>query len=389
MQIIVKGTTACNFHCVYCSEGDKEPVWLDEALFYKVVDELPAVMDANHDRMIRFLWHGGEPLMIGRPRLARFMDYAITHLADRYDVHFSMQSNGYLIDEEWIRFLKKYDVSMGISLDGYPELHDANRPTRDGGPTAAVVLKNIAAMREAGIMAGTLMVLNTAEPVDDEKLFNFIYKNHLSPKIHSVIPCGRASARMDTQKIYDNYVDLLIALYKRSIMADEPVIIDPLNEIMNAILGVTPLRECSFNGSCGREFICLYPDGEMGFCGRDNASRTFTYGNIREKSLLELYQSDHAEKIRERQPYLQTHDCQNCKDWNLCHGGCSFEAVNAFGALSSRYPYCESRRRLLHYLRTEGLLLMKKRLVDEKRKYRIILQEKQKLLEEVKQYAGE
>lgn len=388
MQIIVKGTTACNFRCVYCSEGEKTPVWLEDSLFYKVVDELPAVLEATHDHSIKFLWHGGEPLMMGREFLGRLMDYAIAHLSDHYEVQFSMQSNGYLIDEEWIRFLKKYGVSMGISLDGYPELHDANRPTKDGKPTAAVVLKNIKAMKEAGIMAGTLMVLNTAEPIDDEKLFQFIYENQLSPKIHSVIPCGRARDRQDTEKIYNNYVDLLIRLYKRIITADKPIVVEPLNEIMNAILGVAPVRECSFNGSCGRDFICLYPDGEVGFCGRDNESRTLVYGNIREKSLVELYCSSNAERIRARQEYLQAHDCINCKEWNLCHGGCSFEAVNAFGTLEHRYPNCESRRKLIHYLRTEGLQLMKKKLVEEKRKYRIILQEKQKLLEEVKQYAG-
>ena len=125
-------------------------------------------------------------------------------------------------------------------------------------------------------------------------------------------------------------------LFEKSLARDGADVIQPLDEIIDAILGIAPLRECSFNGSCGKSFISLYPDGEVGFCGRDNFARYLTYGNLREKNLLDLFNSANAQKIRARQEYLSTHECKSCSDWELCRGGCAFEAVNFFGKLEAK-----------------------------------------------------
>ena len=125
--------------------------------------------------------------------------------------------------------------------------------------------------------------------------------------------------------------------------------------------------------------IPLYPDGEVGFCGRDNLARFLTYGNLKEKNLLELYTSANAEKIRARQEYLKANDCKNCADWELCHGGCAFEAVNFFGTLNAKYSNCAERKKFLSWLRTDGLKLLKKSFVREKVRLRQAIKLKQEL----------
>lgn len=387
MQIIVKLTTGCNLNCVYCSEGDVARKDLPIELLYKLIDELPSLLDRYEDENVDLLWHGGEPLLIGKKYLAGVMQYAHDKLK-KYNVHFLMQTNGTLIDEEWIELFKKYDVGIGISLDGYKELHDKNRLTKNCQPTFDTVLNNIIKLKKNGISVGTLMVLNTEEKVDADKLFEFIKQYDLQPKIHPVIPCGRAKkeAKEGIDRIYDNYIDLMSELYKRIMQSDEKIIVEPLNEIMDAILGVAQIRECSFNGSCGRNFICLYANGDVGFCGRASSLNdgNLLYGNLQNSNLTDLYESANAERIRQRQSYLMNNDCKNCTDWNLCHGGCSFEAVNFFGRLNAGYPHCELRKKLIHFLRTTGLELLKQSLLKQKRQYRMQIKGKQKLLEEIK-----
>ena len=68
------------------------------------------------------------------------------------------------------------------------------------------------------------------------------------------------------------------------------------------------MRECSYNGKCGSELLCVYPDGEVGFCGRDNLSRHFVYGSLKDKPLLELYHSANAKLIRSRQKELEQNE---------------------------------------------------------------------------------
>lgn len=382
MQIILKLTTACNLNCVYCSEGDQPAKTLPEEIFCKLVDELPPLLEHVGTKDAEFLFHGGEPMLYGRDNLRRLIDYAKKNLRG-FNVRFLMQTNGTLIDDAWIKFFAAEDIGMGVSLDGYPALHDANRRTKADEPTAEKILTNLQHMREAGLNVGTLMVFNAPEAVDAQKLFDFIQEHELHPKIHSVIPCGRAANQTNSAEIYEAWVALMKRLFELSLARDGADVIEPLDEIVDAILGVAPIRECSFNGSCGKSFISVYPDGAVGFCGRDNLARLLTYGNLRDKTLLELYNSANAKKIRARQDYLTTHDCKGCADWELCHGGCAFEAVNFFGTLEAKYPNCAARKNFIAWLKTDGLRLLKAALVREKVKRRNAIRIKRQLRGEI------
>ena len=384
MQFILKLTTACNLNCSYCSEGDRAVERMPEENFFKLVDELPPLLDHVRTRDAEFLFHGGEPLLYGRDPIKRLIDYAREHLSE-YHIKFLMQTNGTLIDDDWIEFFKAEDIHIGISFDGYPEIHDRFRRTKDDQPTAERIINNIDRLRAEGLHVGTLMVLNGE--VDADRLYDFIREHELQPKIHPVIACGRASERRDGGELYQTYVGVMKRLLERALLEEEPGIIQPLDEIFNAMLGLEPMRECSYNGSCGRNFMCLYSDGATGFCGRDNSARNFVYGSLRDRSPLELYRSANAEKIRGRQKYLVEHDCKNCSDWELCHGGCAFEAVNAFGTLEAKYPACAARKNFIAWLRTDGLKLLKEKLVREKRKLRQSLAIKNRLRAEVESFA--
>lgn len=385
MQIILKLTTACNLNCVYCSEGDQCTATLPEEIFTKLVDDLPPLLEYIGTKDAEFLFHGGEPLLYGRQNLKRLIDYAKENLRG-YNVRFLMQTNGTLIDDVWINFFKAEKISVGVSLDGYPALHDKNRRTKTDEPTSEKILRNLKLMHEAGLSFGTLMVFNSPEDVDADKLFDFIQEQQLHPKIHSVVPCGRALDVKNSAEIYDSWVDLMKKLFEKSLARDRADIIQPLDETVDALLDVAPIRECSFNGTCGKNFISVYPNGEVGFCGRDNLARLLVYGNLREKNLLELYESANAKRIRARQNYLESHDCKGCSDWKICHGGCAFEAVNFFGTLEAKYPNCKSRKKFIAWLKSDGLKILKAALIREKIKLRNSIKVKRQLSSEIDKF---
>lgn len=379
MQIIVKLTTNCNLNCIYCSEGDKKAVTLKKEMLFKAIDELPLLLDKINDKNITLLWHGGEPLSVGKEYLTEVMQYATEKLKN-YHIKFLIQTNGTLIDDEWISIFCKFKVGIGISLDGYKELHDNNRLTKNGEATFDLIVKNMQKLKNAGVNYGTLMVLNTSSQINMEALTKCIEEYDLHPKIHSVIACGRAS-EVDSVAVYENYVELMKELYRYCMESDRNIIIEPLNELMDTILGVDSVHECSFNGSCGVSFICIYADGSAGFCVRaEHEKDDFTYGSLEDKNLLELYESVNAQRIRSRQQYLKEHDCYGCNYWHLCHGGCAFEAVTATGSLYSKYVNCGMRKSLLDFLQTEGLQLLKEKLIRQKGRYRTLISEKNKLI---------
>ncbi|MDO5297192.1 MAG: radical SAM protein [bacterium] len=388
MQFVVKTTTACNFHCVYCSEGDKPAQNLPLELFCRFIDELPEFLARRQEKNVDILWHGGEPLLWGRERLEKAMAYAERKLAENYALTFSMQSNGYLLDEDALALLERHRVNVGVSLDGYRELQNANRPTRDGQPTFDRVWQNIMELRRRQLGGSILMVLNIERDIDTDQLFAFIRDNHLCCKINVLIPCGRAANCPCIQGIRRHYVRLLQELYERAVREEDDIIIEPLDKLMDAIILGNGVGECTYNGCCGSDIVCLYSDGALGFCGRDTENQLFSYGSLAEHALEELYTNARAQKVRSRDAYLQQHDCRGCSIWPLCHGGCTFEALQASGDIMAKAPGCEERRELIGYLRTTGLELFRQRLLRKKRQYRAIIAEKKKLLEEVNQLAG-
>lgn len=387
MQLIVKLTNVCNLRCSYCSEGNQnQKCTLDKTLLYKLIDDVPALMDFRKQKNIDFLWHGGEPLTYPKQDLCDVMDYALEKLTPRYAVKFLAQTNLTLLDDEWLAIIKKYNIGIGVSLDGYQDLHDANRRTADGKPSYQIVHDNIIKLKENDITPGLLMVLNTSQSIDVERLFSEIKALDVPCKIHAVIPCGNAEGRKDIKNISSNYVLLLKEIYKKIFYEEQQVIIEPLNNLMDAIIGKANIKECSFAGTCGESFLCIYNDGSVGFCGRKADEFDLKYGNLQDCSLLELYRSSNAQRIRMRQTFLKENDCKNCNCFDLCHGGCTFEAAVANGVPEAKYPHCEERKLLIEFLKTEGLVYLKNFLIKEKRRYLSSIAEKKALLRELEKH---
>lgn len=382
MELIVKLTRACNLACAYCSEGESGKEILSKDVLFKAIDEVPAILDKYNDKRIDLLWHGGEPMLVGKEYLSSVMEYARKKLS-AYELSFSMQTNSTLMDDEWLGIIKKYDVGIGISLDGYEELHDSNRRTIDGKPTFAKVIANIDKLRNMGMSAGTLMVYSNAQNIDLLKLQSLIEEHELNIKIHPVVPVGKASQRKDIGEVNNDYLELIKNLYRWAVNVDADIEIEPIGGILRAVLGNQRVTECSYAGSCGISFLTIYTDGTVGFCGRCKEEK-YKYGDLHTSNLLKLYESEMAKRVRNRVNYLKKHDCRECNIWQYCHGGCTEEAVNSFGTLEVKYPNCAFRKEIIKFIMDEGLELLKGRLVREKRGYRALISEREKLIKAVR-----
>src|SRR5688572_28428788 len=55
----------------------------------------------------------------------------------------SMQTNGLLLDDEWLDLLVELDVWFAISLDGPPDVNDRHRLTKRGAPTGRRVVQAV------------------------------------------------------------------------------------------------------------------------------------------------------------------------------------------------------------------------------------------------------
>jgi uncharacterized protein len=100
--------------------------------------------------------------------------YAEAHqvLAETLDreLIFAFQTNGTLVSDAWIEFVKRDPrVHLNLSLDGPEYLHDTQRRTRSGRGTHALAVRSAQRLRDANIPFGCIAVITdrTLDVPDD------------------------------------------------------------------------------------------------------------------------------------------------------------------------------------------------------------------------------
>jgi len=126
-------------------------------------------------------------------------------LAGQVETLFSMQSNGVLLDAEWIDLLTELDVAVGISIDGPQRFHDRFRLDHKGRGTFDETVRGIRELQHhplgSRIFSSVLAVANTDIP--PRELFDFWqfldvpgfdlclpHGNHANPPPQGAMPYG-------------------------------------------------------------------------------------------------------------------------------------------------------------------------------------------------------
>ena len=89
--------------------------------------------------------HGGEPMLAGREWIGWFLEETTRRVSTTAGVslNLGLQTNGTLLDRDWVELLGRFDVLLGISCDGPPELHDSARRDFLGRGSYAAVRRAI------------------------------------------------------------------------------------------------------------------------------------------------------------------------------------------------------------------------------------------------------
>lgn len=154
-DIVLKLAERCNLACSYCYYfyTDFKYSSTPPLVQREVIERLPAfIRDAVQTtslNRINIVFHGGEPLLLKKSYFDEICTYLARELDGVVDLHFSMQSNGVLIDEEWIALFAKHNVGVGISIDGMKEDHDRNRPDKKGRGSYDAAVAGLRLMQQA------------------------------------------------------------------------------------------------------------------------------------------------------------------------------------------------------------------------------------------------
>ena len=104
-----------------------------------------------------FTLFGGEPLLAGKEVCERLFKHGLEKWGNN-----NVQTNGTLIDAGWIAIFKKFNVSIGVSIDGPDELNDLRTAGSLEETRAATdrTIENLIAMRRADLRVSVIITLH-------------------------------------------------------------------------------------------------------------------------------------------------------------------------------------------------------------------------------------
>ncbi len=221
---VLKIASRCNLNCKYCyvyNLTDKtylnQPAVMSDEVVNSTIQKARNHCISNNLTTVEFIFHGGEPLLVGQEFLRRFTEQAKKVLLPEIQPHFSIQTNGTLLTTEWLHLLNELNISYGISLDGTPEVNDANRVDHQGKGSyhrvkAALDLIHSDPQFEPR-MNGILSVINIhSDPIEIYRHFRSLGLRSIDLRLpdatHDIPPPG-----VDVNGTNTPYADWLIPIF--------------------------------------------------------------------------------------------------------------------------------------------------------------------------------
>lgn len=359
LTAIIKPTHECNLSCKYCYvDKNAEQGRMD----YKIMTlTMESAIKASLDRRTNFIWHGGEPLLMGLDFYKEAAGVSRYFRKKGYSVQNSMQSNATLISEGLLDFIEEErDFHIGSSLDGPKEINDRTRVYEGGKGAFDDIFKGLRMIRDRNrqncsksnrfyLGGGVIVVLNKKNIDDIEKVYEFFREQKISIKINPIINCGAVPSNYEDLQISPiKYARAMLSLFEKWIQDYDSIDIDPFNVVMGNLATNSPMG-CNYSITCRKKFISIGPEGDIYPCGRFDGDKNFWMGNISEENGLEkALQSSIQYKLSQRTTE-NISGCMSCGYKKICNGGCMHNALLR-GDIMGRDMYCSAYKLMFSHI---------------------------------------
>ncbi|MCY1021711.1 radical SAM protein [Pyxidicoccus sp. MSG2] len=172
--LVLKVASRCNLNCTYCyvyNVGDntwkQQPKVMPPHVMRSLIQRVRTHALRHKLPVFVFVFHGGEPLLCGQQFFIDFVTEAKRVLEPEVAPVFTLQTNGTLLTEEWCRLFSELGISIGISLDGPPEINDLTRVDHAGKGSYAAVRRGIEVVKSSPHIQSAPSLLTVINPDTD------------------------------------------------------------------------------------------------------------------------------------------------------------------------------------------------------------------------------
>ncbi len=327
INIMIKpASSLCNLRCKYCfyfDTADNREVEsygiMKEETLENVIKE--AVDFAEGHLTVAF--QGGEPTLAGLDFYKKYIEIQKKYKKPGLEVHNALQTNGFVIDDEWAKFFKENNFLIGVSLDGTKECHDAFRVDNKDKGSFKRVMEGIESMKKYKVDFNILCVVNSVTAKKIQSVYNFYKKNQF--EYLQFIPClqpfnheGDKMPFTLSAKDWGTFLCNLFDIWYRDFTNGNPVHIRQFENYIEMILGYPP-ESCGMSGICSWQNI-VEADGSCYPCDFYVLDK-YKLGNFNENNFNQINEKRKELKFVENSSKIHE-KCLKCRHVNICRGGC-------------------------------------------------------------------
>lgn len=336
----------CNLDCTYCFYLEKEHLYPKNNRFLMSDEVLRTYIEKNIEQEaspeVVFTWQGGEPMLRG----LEFYQRAVLlqqELAGDKTIRNALQTNGTLLDDEWCVFLAKAGFSVGISLDGPKDIHDADRVDKQGRPTFDAVMRGIELLKKHQIEFNVLVTVTNNVAQHPKQVYQFLkHQNITHVQFNPVVERmpssdehviglnfaqpGKVSLSKQAVQVTPHsvapaaYGEFLNAIFDEWVRNDVGKVFVMNFEWALASFLRLPSTVCLFAENCGKALI-LEHNCDVYSCDHFMYPE-YLLGNLQDNSVTEMANSAQQIAFGNAKSKDLPNFCKQCEYLFACHGEC-------------------------------------------------------------------
>jgi uncharacterized protein len=348
-MVVLQPTAFCNINCTYCYLPDRtDKHVIAQSTVTRLFSEVFASGWAAPEMIV--LWHAGEP-MAAPISFYREAFATIERLRpSTVVVRHSFQTNGTLINDEWCRLFREFDVGIGVSVDGPREIHDRNRKSRSGKGTFDKTVAGIRCLQRNGVPFHALAVLSAESLAKPDEMLAFFIGQGITNVCFNVEESEGTYvselfevSRSDLRRTFANFLRRFWhgarasgkITYVREIDQTVPRMFRP-DEIATRNIQCEPLAMLNVD-SHGN--VSSFSPELLGMKNKDYDD--YLLGNININSLAEIHSACLRSALY-RDIQAGTNACRAaCEYFSVCHGGSPVNKLFENGSfISTETSFC-------------------------------------------------
>lgn len=332
---------ACNLRCGYCYVGENEALnhgLMPWEIAKQAVDLI--FQRAGRAKEIYITLFGGEPLL-NKPVLRQVIRYSQQLGAEQgKSVQYSMTTNGTLLDDEIIGYIKKYNFGLMVSLDGPKDVHDGVRVFANGKGSFDKATRNIKRLMTRRRMV-TVRATVSNRCLDRPRIVQFledfgftrVAMSRCVGKSHRLGPYDVGPEQNAVLQGQDDYfTDRLLEQLQRG----ERIRFNPW---ATALRNIHDQQNRRMRCGVGRGCTTVGIDGKLYPCHRYVGMENYVLGHVS----TGIDRDKFADYLR---GYFETKTkCEDCWAINICGGYCPWYVSHEDGSFPPpREWWCEEVR---------------------------------------------